>query len=805
MPHGHCYLWNAGLVWTMVATDLLIGLAYLSISFSLYTLVRRIKVPFHAVFAAFGLFIFACGLTHFMEVYTLWTPSYWLAAFVKVVTATTSVATALSLHPLKPKIVAFAELAKLSERRRIDLAERLDQLTKTQERYRHLVDAVKDYAIVLLDEKGLVEVWNEGARRLEQYEAEEIVGRHFSVFYPVERVRAAQPERDLSEARASGAYQGEGWRLRRDGTPFWASVVITAIQDPGGRVTGFSKVTRDLTERREAEDRLKAANASLERRVQVRTEQLAESESQFRIFADRMPQLAWVAGADGSIFWYNKRWLEYTGKTLGETLGWGWRSVHDPIELPRVMSEWTAALREGRPVEMKYPLKGADGRFRWFLMQASPLRSAKGDVVRWIGTNTDITSEFEAKEALSRNEERFRQIAEQAEGASQLKSSFLANMSHEIRTPLGVLIGFADLMADPGLSAEDRAQFAETLRRNGLQLSRLIDDILDLSKVEAGHLKVEAIGFSVRRLVAEVLSEMNVRAAEKGLRLSSTVEGSVDDRATSDPTRIRQILFNVIGNAIKFTSAGGVDVSVASDGGRLDFDVRDSGTGIPPDVRAGLFRPFHQADETITRKFGGTGLGLALSRRLAQLLGGDLVLKESREGEGSTFTLSISGHLLLGGRESTDAGPPKSAPAILERLDGVTVLLVEDSPDNRTLISRILIGAGAEVEFAADGSEGLEMALLGAHDVVLMDLQMPVLDGFTATQKLRDAGFRKPIIALTAHAMSEVRERCLSVGFTDYLSKPLNKRSLIQAVAGRSGRLGGTLRSPEGAVQDSMP
>ncbi len=402
----------------------------------------------------------------------------------------------------------------------------------------------------------------------------------------------------------------------------------------------------------------------------------------------------------------------------------------------------------------------------------------------------DVTDRVISRKILLENEVQLRAHQEkleeaklEAERSNRLKSAFLANMSHEIRTPLGIMLGFADLISDSDISNDIRAQYAETLKRNGNQLSLIINDILDLSKVEAGHLKVEAVRFSFQSLIKDIISSMDIKASEKGLKLIYKLN-FFQDEIVSDPTRLTQILFNVIGNAIKFTNKGEITILTNHTSEKLEIEIIDTGTGISEQQKINLFKPFHQADETITRKFGGTGLGLTLSRRLAQLLGGDLVLKESHLGQGSIFKLDINVNLLESGKASLTQKNLKNKLVLNnESLDGVSVLLVEDSLDNQELITFILTKAGAKVDLANNGVEGVSKALTGHHDLVLMDVQMPILDGYSATEKLREAGFEKPIIALTAHAMSDIREKCLDVGFTDYLPKPLDSKKLIQTLA----------------------
>lgn len=393
-----------------------------------------------------------------------------------------------------------------------------------------------------------------------------------------------------------------------------------------------------------------------------------------------------------------------------------------------------------------------------------------------------------AKQKLEQAAKDLKSAKDEAEKANQLKSAFLANMSHEIRTPLGAIVGFADLLRDPSLSPEEHDNFINIMARNGEQLSTIIDDILDLSKVEAGHLTLEHIDTHPAMIADDVISLLTIKAREKNIVLDFKAELSTPANIVSDPVRVKQILMNIVSNAIKFTFQGAFKVRSfgAAEGKNrkfLYFEVTDTGIGIPPIEIDRVFEPFVQVDVTHTRKFGGTGLGLALSRQLARHLGGDVTITKTAEGKGTTFLITIEDQLgkrvLLTTR--TERDPTANLPENV--LNNISVLVVDDSEDNRQLISLYLNKFGAVVDFAENGEVGFRKALGGHHDIVLMDIQMPVMDGYTATAKLREAGFRKPIIALTAHAMTEVRLKCLNVGCTDHLSKPINAIELIGAIA----------------------
>jgi signal transduction histidine kinase/CheY-like chemotaxis protein len=409
-----------------------------------------------------------------------------------------------------------------------------------------------------------------------------------------------------------------------------------------------------------------------------------------------------------------------------------------------------------------------------------------------------------------RAEEELERARQVAESASIAKSAFLANMSHELRTPLASIMGYVDLLLDPGAAAAGRVDHLQMIRRSGEHLLALINDILDVSKIEAGRMVVETVECGVVDILAEIDSLMGSRAAEKGITFAVEYLTPLPYRVRTDPTRFRQILMNLAGNAVKFTDAGGVrivvhgkdDTATGEKAGhvfRIVIEVIDTGVGISPEQQRLLFQPFTQADISTTRRFGGTGLGLSISRRLAHMLEGELSV-HSEAGHGSNFRLSfpvevVPGTPMLAPHEAVkgDIGGGQR-PDLRPRDLNLRVLLAEDGVENRDVIMLHVRRAGCHVVAVEDGKQAVDLACRAwrggePFHIILMDMQMPVMDGYTATTLLRAEGYSGVIIALTAHAMKEDRDRCLEVGCDEYVSKPIDVPRLLNMMARFTGRL----------------
>ncbi|MBL9148806.1 MAG: response regulator [Phycisphaerae bacterium] len=399
----------------------------------------------------------------------------------------------------------------------------------------------------------------------------------------------------------------------------------------------------------------------------------------------------------------------------------------------------------------------------------------------------------EKADALAQLSAELRVARDAADDANKAKSAFLANMSHEVRTPMTAILGYADLLAE-SLQNTEASDSIDTIRRNGRHLLAIINDILDLSKIEAGRMQVERIQCSPSDVVQQAIDLLRESASKKGVLLGVTFTTPIPASIETDPTRLRQIVLNLAGNAVKFTREGSVDIRLAcnADSNELSIDVVDTGVGMSQEAVQRLFQPFSQASSSTTRLFGGTGLGLSISKQLARLLGGDIVIHETGP-HGTTFratfdTGPLAGVAML--REPSNAAGSKPAPianvGTNDELAGRRLLLAEDGPDNQRLIGFLLRRAGADVTIVGDGQAAVDAVVAAARsatpfDLVLMDMQMPILDGAGAAKRLRELGIRTPILALTAQAMEGDRARCLDAGCDDYESKPIDKRRLFAA------------------------
>lgn len=577
---------------------------------------------------------------------------------------------------------------------------------------------------------------------------------------------------------------------------FWKPI-NTPIFDSSGKLTHILHRAEDVTEFIKTQNLTLTMEVGLHDLAALKMAQEALRASQFELqkIVDLTPvTIAVFKGAEHRYAITNPAQERLVGKPLQ---GLSLNEAYSKEERQDLEGTLDRIYRTGEPFfgnELAYNFVGEDGikRERWLNLSFEAIPALDGTISGILGVGQDVTDQVLAREKLQRalNEQKqtelkLKQAKDEAERANQLKSAFLANMSHEIRTPLGAILGFSSLLKDRNLSPEEREHYVDTILRNGDSLTRIIDDILDLAKVEAGKLDVENVPFSLRALMIDAIDLFRDKTKEKKISLALEIDQAVPTAISSDPTRLRQILVNLIGNAVKFTDQGGIRVQVRSktiDDGRAEIaiEVHDTGIGIAPEQKARLFEPFTQADNSTTRRFGGTGLGLALSQRLSRAISGEIAISDFKEGQGTTFILTFKTQLAnIEKLNFTTNELPRNT----QSLKGISILVVDDSPDNQFLITRLLTRHGASVDTASDGLDGYHKALLQSFDVILMDIQMPNMDGYQAKQALDKAGYERPVIALTAHAMSDERAKTSTAGFAGHLTKPLIASQLLQTVA----------------------
>lgn len=619
-----------------------------------------------------------------------------------------------------------------------------------EERFRQLVSGVADYAIFLLDSSGRVKSWNDGAQRLKQYTTEEILGRHFSVFYPREMVDRKFPDMELEVAARVGRFEDEGWRVRKDGTLFWANVVITALRDDRGSLTGFLKITRDLTDRRRAE------------------EQLRQSEERFRLLVEGVVDYAiFMLDPAGNVASWNVGAERIKGYRAEEIMGRHFSTFYPPEAIAegkpaRVLRQ---ALEQGRVEDEGWRIR-KDGKRFWANAVITALRGADGTLRGFAKVTRDLTE---------------RRRVDALREADRQKNEFLALLAHELRNPLApirtALHVIGQTRTDPGEAIRAQAIAERQVRH----MARLLDDLLDVVRVGEGRIELKREDVDLRDLVHRAVDAVGSAAQER--RHSIEVDLPREPISLSaDPTRIEQILGNLLGNAIKYTDVGGkIRVRAARDGDDAVLEIVDNGIGIDRKALPRIFDLFVQAERRLDRSVGGMGIGLTLVRRLVELHGGTIEASSAGARMGSRFVVRLPAKSRI--------EPPFPAAGTGELGETVAppvrVLVVDDNVDAAESLMMMMKILGQDVRVAFDGRSALDIAAEFRPELVFLDIGMPEMDGYEVARRIRGEPLTRDarLVALTGWGQHEDRELSRQAGFDEHLVKPADPAALERALA----------------------
>ena len=606
-------------------------------------------------------------------------------------------------------------------------------------------------AVVLTDPMGRILYVNPWFCRSSGYSQEEVIGQTPSLLKS--GVHPPEFYEEMWRTILSGkVWKGEICNRRKDGSLFWEVATIAPVLDEDGEIVFFVAGKFDITEKKRAE------------------EALEHRERTLRALVETMMDGLLIIDHEGTVSFANPAVATITGLPLEEVVG---RNAFQFIlpEYRPVIEDQVRRRQAGLSSTYEIGIRTARGEARTLLVSAAPLPDREGLIGQSVLVVRDVTDQ-------KRQEEELRAARDGALAAAQLRTEFLANVSHELRTPMNAIVGLAEVLRDEALPA--RAQsVVEDIRRASHDLLALIDDLLDFSRIESGKMELEEKPFCPQEILVDVVQFFRPMAERKGLRLESRLEGEVQGSFLGDPRRFRQVLVNLVGNAIKFTESGYVDVRQVvrrredGEGWILHLEVVDTGPGIPPEVGERIFEPFRQADGSLTRGHGGTGLGLAITRKLVEMQGGTISF-ESTPGRGTVFRVEIPFRAVV------DRSRPGAE-------GGLVVLVVEDNPVNRKVAGRLLERRGHVVRYAENGAEALERLREEPVDLVLMDIQMPEMDGLEATRRIRAGEVGEelahvPIVALTAHVSEDDRRRCQEAGMDAFLTKPVDPDILHETI-----------------------
>jgi len=646
--------------------------------------------------------------------------------------------------------------------------------TESDARFRSYFELPLHGTCITSPEKGWLEV-NDSLCEILGYTRQEIFSKTWAEMTHPGDLAADVAQFDRILSGEIGQYQLEKRFICKDGTVIWTEISVGCVRKSDGTVDHFICLMEDISERKKAEESLLNLRAAVEQSANTIA----------------------ITDIRGNIEYVNPAFEKNTGYTAAEAIGKTHRILKSGEQDAEFYRHLWATITSGKIWQGEFHNRRKDGSLYWELATISPVQNDKGETVRYLAIKEDITEQKAMEASLAT-------ALLRAEAGNRAKSEFLNVMSHELRTPLNGVLGFAQLLSDTLLDNEQKS-FAKTISSSGEHLLAIVSDILDFASIDAGTLALHAAPLVVADLVKTAEDTVRINAAEKGLELSCELAADVPEQITGDELRIRQILINLLGNAVKFTASGSVVLRVVptfeNGGSFLDFCVEDTGIGISSETLDRLFQPFVQADSKMNRPFGGTGIGLAICKRLAESMGGAITVA-STPGRGSTFTFRLTLEVPAGGRASvpshssdregnksalTEHRPPLQTGATPTPSSRGLVLVVEDDQASGVLAGKMLQSLGYRAEFATDGTEAVKAFVPGKYSAVLMDVSMPAMGGLEATAKIREAevnaGCHVQIIALTANVMHGDRDRCLAAGMDDFLAKPFKKEELAAKLA----------------------
>jgi PAS domain S-box-containing protein len=821
IPHGTCLLWRSDLLLLHALSDSLIAAAYFAIPAALiYFVIKRQDLEFRWVFVLFGIFIMACGTTHLMAIWTLWRPDYVLEGIVKLFTGLISIATSVLLWPLIPHALTLpspakleetnqrlqheieerkkkgreirqlnANLEKMVEERTAQLVEanaqledeilvrlRIEEsLRESESRYRTLFEQMPD-ALVLVDiESGKIIDFNPKAHENLEYSREEFSNLRIS---DIDRLETEEDiRRHIEKTRDTGRDVFETEHVTKTGIVRNVRVTTNVVQLNQKQL--MQAVFTDITNYKQLECALRTQQKKLE-----------QSQNRLEYIVNTSPSVIYILSpTDNPKAPFR---VDFIGETITLTTGYEPRDWYreENFWINHVHPEDRAAALEIQShlisqseMTHQYRFLHKDGSYRWIHDKIRLLRDSEGNVTEAIGAWIDITERKQSELAL-------KEAKEAAEAANRAKTEFLANISHELRTPLNGILGFTQVLQKQTDITQKHREYLSYISRSGNHLLTLINDLLDLSKIEAGRLEMENSIFHFSEFIDGIAEIFEFRAINKGIGFNYEKAPTLPEYVLGDEKRLRQILINLLGNAIKFTRQGYAALKVFNQGECIYFRIEDTGLGIAEEDIGRIFLAFEQlADHDSTE---GTGLGLAISKRMVDAMGGRIDVQSTR-GKGSVFTVSLMLPV---------ASNPSALKADETQIIGYIgrtrrILLVDDNSDNLTMLSALLESMDFTIETATNGRECLAKFAIFKPDLVMIDLLMPDMDGTETVKHLRETEFGRSVkvIAVTAHAFDDIREMCLASGFDDFITKPVDLGDMLaslQKSLGLSWRYAGT-------------